>query len=229
MQAKSVGRAVPSLTEVALEFVEHCLEARYEQPSAFVWLSRAGASAFFVAVQVIQEEPWLIRGTLARDAVTGLVNVGQLTVEPLGHGSEVTGTVLRKVKVAKIRDSALRHLRFIGFDPVVHFSADSRPLRVYPDVDKPRYAALIAEPSRKRRGRPGLPESRYREVALAYLELYNSGLRRGIHGELMRRYSAPYQTVRDWVARARKLGYLTPGQPGRAGAEPGPRLSDLPD
>jgi hypothetical protein len=34
----------------------------------------------------------------------------------------------------------------------------------------------------------------------------------------------PWQTARDWINRARELGYLTRGKPGRAGAKPGPHL-----
>ena len=160
---------------------------------------------------------------------SNFVNISQLVVEPWGHDADVTGAVLRRIRVADIRDSALYYLRFIGPDPVVVCSEGARPRRVYPDADQPRYAALIRDPSQQRRGRPGLPESHYRAVAVAYLELYESGVTHGILAELGRRFAAPHQTVRDWVARARSLGYLTPGKPGRSGATPGPRLYSLPE
>ena len=35
------------------------------------------------------------------------------------------------------------------------------------------------------------------------------------------------ETVRDWVAKARELGYLTSHGQGRAGADPGPKLIEF--
>ncbi|QFZ78716.1 hypothetical protein GFH48_12825 [Streptomyces fagopyri] len=37
-------------------------------------------------------------------------------------------------------------------------------------------------------------------------------------------FNRPEETIRTWVARARREGWLGPSVKGRAGAEPGPKL-----
>lgn len=74
-----------------------------------------------------------------------------------------------------------------------------------------------------KRGRPPLPESTLIDVAKAYLEEAPAGP--GLLRRLSRRFDRPEPTIRDWVAAARREGYLTPAAAGRRGAGPGPRLS----
>ncbi|AWT47581.1 hypothetical protein HXP45_26800 [Streptomyces actuosus] len=50
------------------------------------------------------------------------------------------------------------------------------------------------------------------------------GKPQGATRRLSEAYGRPEQTVRTWIARARKEGWLGPSAKGRAGAEPGPRL-----
>lgn len=74
-----------------------------------------------------------------------------------------------------------------------------------------------------RRGRPPLPESTLDAVARAYLDEAAAGV--GLLKRLSRRFDRPEATVRDWIAAARREGFLTPAVPGKRGAGPGPRLS----
>ena len=88
-------------------------------------------------------------------------------------------------------------------------------------------AARQAESERTGRG---VGEDHYRWVALTYLRLQAEGVGYGIKARIGAEFEqeAGWQpaseTVRDWIAKARRKGYLTKGVPGRAGAAPGPRL-----
>jgi len=79
-------------------------------------------------------------------------------------------------------------------------------------------------------GRPGFGRDFYRALALAYLELQEQGMARGIQKRLQDeselrfgRWLASDQ-VRDALSRATELGFLGPGVRGRAGRLPGPNL-----
>jgi hypothetical protein len=63
-----------------------------------------------------------------------------------------------------------------------------------------------------------------RSVAIAYIEESEVGTGRGLLNRMSERFGRPEGTVRTWVSRARKDGWLGPGARGRAGAEPGPKL-----
>jgi hypothetical protein len=185
--------------------------------------------AGFAGLQFIDRAPWLVHGTIARTA-GGLLDVQRLTVEAWKHEGEVTGRVLRRVRPAHVREEALARLRFIGTAPDVYFGGpDERPVRVFPpDEREARTGLVAAADAPRKRGRPGLATSHYRGIALEYLQLYESGSSAPVR-EIAERRGVPWQTVRDWVARARKLGYLTHGKQGRSGADPGPRLLREPD
>jgi hypothetical protein len=70
------------------------------------------------------------------------------------------------------------------------------------------------------------PDSHYRDVAILYLNLLNAGHGRRILQQLAQQLNTRRETARDWVHRARELGYLTNSHQGRPGALPGPRLHD---
>lgn len=95
-----------------------------------------------------------------------------------------------------------------------------------------RRGARLAQ-TKPRRGRIGYEDTHFRRVALDYLQMYAKTGGRGINGRLAAMYSEKHpetwkglapETVRDWVATARRKGYLTKAVPGRGGAEPGPNL-----
>lgn len=162
---------------------------------------------------------------MVRGETTGLLEIRQLAVEPWKHRGEVTGQVLRVLKPADIRAAVRIDLRFMGDEPEIAFSGPrSAPVRVFPSEEIATRKALIETSAKPRKlGRPALPDGHYRDVALEYLELYEGGSPRVLK-ELAERRGVQWRTVRDWVARARQLGYLTRGKQGRAGARPGPRL-----
>jgi hypothetical protein len=81
-------------------------------------------------------------------------------------------------------------------------------------------ASALAVPT----GRTALTDEFLRDVALAYLRETAPGQPRGATRRLAESYGRPEETIRTWIGRARKAGWLGPSAKGRAGAEPGPRL-----
>ena len=69
-----------------------------------------------------------------------------------------------------------------------------------------------------------MTENVLRELSVAYLEECAHGKPAGPVARLAARFDRPEETIRTWLGRARKEGWLTAGVKGRRGAEAGPRL-----
>lgn len=78
--------------------------------------------------------------------------------------------------------------------------------------------------SQRRGGRPPITPELLRQVAEAYLEETAEGKPPRALGRIAERFDRPQETIRTWLARARKEGWLAPAVKGRLGGEPGPRL-----
>lgn len=186
---------------------------------------RADCIARFVALDFVEGEWWAARGLLADSGSRGVI-VRSLTIEPWPRGSdrEVTGRVLRSLRIGSIRDKALESL---AWAPVTLRVAE----RTYGDVSAEekeaaaRAAKSVARGAGRPGGRRGYPDDHYRRIALSYLDVYKTHPR-DVVAELARREGRPSATVRDWVHRARELGYLSPTKQGRGGGSPGPRLKE---
>jgi hypothetical protein len=75
----------------------------------------------------------------------------------------------------------------------------------------------------RRRGRPELDDELLIEVSEAYIAEAPRG--RGALRRLAQTFDRPEPTIRDWVAAARRRGFLAPAAPSRRGvAAPGPNL-----
>lgn len=149
---------------------------------------------------------WSASGT-ARRSANGLV-ISSLEI----HASDatqsgVTGNLLRKVPVGEI----LNHVR-----------ADVARLAPPEQVE-------TQQPARapRRGGRAALSDDLLRQVAVAYLAETRPDRPRAALPRLAAEFGRPEGTIRTWLARAREAGWLGPSVKGRAGAEPGPRLTDL--
>jgi hypothetical protein len=152
---------------------------------------------------------WFVSGYLSRNGEDRAI-VTDLTIEPAENATaEITSPVLRSLRVAEIRAKALNLL--------------DRP---DPELEqRARAAAAAAAATPLQRGASGYPADHFRRVAFDYLDLFQAqGMTRGILDELAERYQRPRATVRDWINRARELGFLTKGRRGGAGAEAGPNL-----
>jgi hypothetical protein len=177
------------------------------------------ASVF--ALHVADEEPWLVRGVLRLTAEGGLV-LRRVSVEHLtDEKAEVTAKAVR-VPLAAIRDRARFYLRQSTGDSALAALEVIRPL-TSAERRRARRVASAAAVEPLRRGRKGYPESHYQRIALRAVELFESG-RRDVLRALEQQEGRPYQTVRDWVGRARALGFLEPVTQGRTDFHPGPNL-----
>ena len=76
----------------------------------------------------------------------------------------------------------------------------------------------------RRGGPPRLTDDRLQRLAEAYLRETAPGMPARPTVRLAAGFGAPEDTVRTWLARCRKDGWLTASVKGRAGGEPGPRL-----
>lgn len=151
----------------------------------------------------------------------GQLVIGAFGIEAVGGNENtprlgITSTTLRSIPIGAWLASHRSTL------------ADSLDLTDVPLPEEigQRIAELVKASKRKnpKRGRAGYPETHYQRIALLYLDLLNKGMTKGILREIARREKRQPETIRDWIHRARQLGFLSPGTPGAAGAEPGPRL-----
>ncbi|MFV8314949.1 hypothetical protein [Mycobacterium sp. 23] len=74
----------------------------------------------------------------------------------------------------------------------------------------------------RRRGRPELSDELLIDVAETYV--WEAGRGRGALKRMSEVFDRPEATIRDWIAMARRRGYLAPTKPGRRGAAAGPNL-----
>ncbi|MET8134655.1 hypothetical protein ABZV24_22330 [Streptomyces sp. NPDC005251] len=151
---------------------------------------------------------WLAKGDITRGS-QGLVisRVELQAVDPTGSG--ITGSLLRRIQVGDILHLARA--------TTARAAQSSEPPKL---IDYP--------PSRPRSGgRGALSDELLRSVAVAYLAETAPGRPSGAVKRMALEFDRPEETVRSWISRARKAGWLGPSVKGRAGAEPGPLLRDL--
>jgi hypothetical protein len=218
--------APPTLTATALALCEHWTLGgdRNTDPDVHTWLEpEKRGSLAFCAVQFVAGSPWLIRGRLQSRTDGPGLRLSQVVVEPWRHESEVSGSVFRRIKLAKLRHTVVADLRWLGTEPSISMLGGE--IQLFPEAEsEERRRLLAAGATRRRPGRPGHPDSLYEAVAHAYLRLYRAGVTRHIHDRLSQEFNVPKTTVIQWVYEARRRGFLTTGRPGVVGAQPGPRL-----
>lgn len=150
---------------------------------------------------------WLAKGDISRGA-QGLVisRIEMQAVDPAGNG--ITGSLLRRVQVGDI----LHVARAVTARAA---QAAEAPAPEYP-------------PRRPRSGGRGtLSDELLRSVAVSYLAETAPGRPAGAVKRMAQEFDRPEETVRSWISRARKEGWLGPSVKGRAGAEPGPLLRSM--
>jgi hypothetical protein len=150
-------------------------------------------------------------------------------------GDDLTATVLRTVRIGEIRKAIHKSLpqnpehRF----PLAMFAKlveegrlsasdeDAEILRAARDAASEATKYLMT--NQPQRGRAAANSEWYGHVARVYLDFYAEHGQRAV--KAMAHYlDAEVNTVYWWIRRAREEGWLTMGQQGRAGANPGPRL-----
>ena len=171
-----------------------------------------------------------------RDAMTlkGSVVVvgGRLILEDLSihaHQGAVTSATLRAVRLPDLLGEIRAALILQGYGRLVD-AETGKPVRSPQQEARARKIAEAAERTELRRGRRGYGDDHYRRIAFAYLDLLAQGQHRGVLATLAAAESerfgrpVPVETVRTWINQARRRRFLSPGQSGRADANPGPRL-----
>jgi hypothetical protein len=126
---------------------------------------------------------------------------------------EPSAALLRDVPLYKI-EVAVNASRVI-LESLAEWIDDDAPADL-PEAFKGRYRrnprhARLERPTKRR-----LDEQFYRDVGWAYREAVARGLNPG--KTLAEDSRAPRGTVNRWIAKARELGYLPPGEPGRVTA-----------
>lgn len=178
---------------------------------------------------------WKVEGVLSviRDQlVVHEIRVQPTTAEGTPPGAGLTTTVLRSLPLGGLV-AALRAVVEEAPEQVAELERSSG--ETFEELKKQtQRAARAVRGTGLKRGRKGYPDDHYRWVALEYLALQAEGWSRGILVELAKRATkhlgrdfVARETVRDWVAEARKRQFLTKATQGRAGAGPGPNLYNL--
>ncbi|MFM9593377.1 hypothetical protein ACKI1O_28815 [Streptomyces scabiei] len=174
---------------------------------------------------VTPDAPWFEGGSLQEESDY----VRHAGDEPpdnwMPDGGGITSGLLRKLPLGIV---------FAGVQSLIH-GADSSPdldwflahvAQDYPDWRKAiQETAGGPEPEfgqrKSRSGRPKTPDEFLRQVAIAYLELSGT---RGAHALLSKRFNKSENAIKEAIRGARREGWLAPGQAGRRGAFPGPKL-----
>ncbi|WP_327069241.1 hypothetical protein [Kitasatospora sp. NBC_01302] len=163
------------------------------------------------------DNSWTIFGDVSRNA-HGLI-ISRMEITPAENSTGVTGGLLRKIPTGEILASVRTKAAWEA--------AQREGTRVL--LGEEPVAGLFNDEDAKgsqRGGRARITPALLREVATAYLEETGPGVPSGAMKRMAERFGRPEETVRTWVTRARKDGWLGPGAKGRTGAEPGPRLQE---
>jgi hypothetical protein len=163
-------------------------------------------------------EGWLATGTAAVGRATPAVR--SIEVRAADPSADVTASLFRRVSIGLIVAEIQKALE----------ADDARKLGVNSLSDVPGYAAdegsgeaaAIQLPLPE--GYVRMTDALLRRVAEEYLLATAPGQPPRALERLAATFGRPQETVRTWVARARKEGWLGQGVRGRAGAGPGPRL-----
>ncbi len=171
---------------------------------------------------------YLIWGTLALLPGARL-SLSELALAPLTPNEQgVSAQTLRQLSVSSILARVHGELASRAeLAEIAHRFAWPEAPNAQEQADLSELTAR-AETARPRPGRPALSDAHLARIARAYLAKQAEGYGRGILLAIAAEEKQPRGTIRDWVAKARRRGFLSPGTPGRTGALPGPRLQHFP-
>ena len=192
-------------------------------------------SAVF-AVQLVAGEPWFVRGVL-QQSQTGPPVLSRVAVQHLNDPQrEVTGPILRGLRLAAIRDEALRVLprsavvqTWLSKVPdALPTHASRRRTPAAPLISKQK-AAATREAAAMAAGQPRrlLDDAHYRRIATRFLEIPGRGVLRTLCAEESERWGEdiPIERMKQWLREATDREYLVGVKKG-ARRLPGQRLTN---
>jgi hypothetical protein len=171
---------------------------------------------------------WIVYGSIAT------ANNGSMVIESLAIGPAfedqlsrpgddialgVTSQFLRLLSPASILAACAETLERQGYWLDRAAQAGAAPMSA-------RQRELLAQIDKGRPRQATITDEQLAEIARRYLTLYERGNLRP-RAQLAAEFGLTTTQVRDRLRKARRHGYLSPGNPGRAGAQPGPRLLGL--
>lgn len=169
---------------------------------------------------------WAVEGICDDDIAEPRITA--LSITPL-DGAAITAGLLKNIAIGKI-GSVLQFVlmqerikdgrAFLGIEP----HGDLRPENIVVTSGNAEVRVIDVAPRKHTGGRTPMSDELLRAVAEAYLEETAPDKPPRPMARLAERFERPEETVRTWLARARKAGWLGPGIRGRIGGEPGPRL-----
>jgi predicted transcriptional regulator len=153
------------------------------------------------------ESEWTVHGQARLEG--NAVRLLSIEVQPMSPEGVVTASMVNRIPVGRIVGS-LQTL--LTLDRARRGGAES----VKAETPEPK--------SLRRGGRPRVTDEQLRALAEAYLAETAEGKPARPVARIAEQLGRPEETVRTWLARARKEGWLAPGVKGRAGGEPGSKL-----
>jgi hypothetical protein len=170
---------------------------------------------------------WIGWGHVER-AADGALVIGSLGIAPHHRDDSprsdvalgVTAEVLRAISPARILADAIAHIQTSGrwLEDIEQLGGPSMPEAQRQAIERIKSGRIRHSP---------VSEDEIEAIALRYLSLYRSGIKRPLR-QIASEFGITRDQARDRVRRARELEFLTTGTPGRAGAGPGRRLRPNP-
>jgi hypothetical protein len=210
---------VPSerLSDEAQVIFEHAAQREFYGPEVLVEPVTDEADpdliGRFLALDRVGADLWVIGGDLVSTNYGPTLRGLTVRPWPLDAPREITSGLLRGIRVGDLRDRAYVQLRFATGSPTGRATTEDEAERIEAADAKPR------------RGRKPLPDSHYRRIAQAYVDLQEQhGRSHGLIRALAEAEHVSEAAMRGWIHRARQRGYLPQARKGRSSAGPGPRL-----
>lgn len=154
------------------------------------------------------EGEWSVSGRARLEG--NAVRLLGIEVHPASPEGVVTAAMVNRIPVGRIVGS-LQTL--LALDKARREGPGGPETKQAPKSEKQRHG-----------GKPRVTDEQLRNLAEAYLTETAEGKPARPLARIAEQFGRPEETVRTWLARARKEGWLAPGVKGRAGGEPGPKL-----
>jgi hypothetical protein len=157
----------------------------------------------------------------------------------LDSADDIPSTLLRRIPLGEVRaylrQTFVEHSYLMSFSALLDHhgarpSSDQERVFIKEQARRAQRASDVLKASKPRRGPGANNDEHWASIAELYLycvRVYGQKAIEGMLAELENREELFWSrsTVKTYARRARELGWLTKGTQGKAGAEPGPKLT----